>query len=122
MSVLVLLAMTWNLGRSANVRYFREWWYDENTKSVMLYLNDVGEARQKPVSVGVSWLFFPSGEFYRHTLALPFVEQLPNNAEIKPDGGYEYYYIEESQKPTLGEAYEQVKYYQWGRVLMRKKG
>lgn len=120
-SVMVLVLLAWNLGRSANMRYFREWWYDENTKSVMLYLNDAGEARQKPVSVGVSWLFFPAGEFYRQTLALPYVEQLPNNAEIKPDAGYEYYYIEESQKPLLGEAYEQVKYYQWGRVLMRKK-
>ena len=121
LSVVVLFVMAWNLGRAANMRYFREWWYDENTKSVMLHLNDVGEARQKPVSVGVSWLFFPSGEFYRQTLALPFVEQLPNNADIKPDAGYEYYYIEESQKPMLGEVYEQVKYYPWGRVLMRKK-
>lgn len=122
LSAVVLVAMAWNLGRSGNVRYFREWWYDENTKAVMLYLNEVGEWRQKPVSVGVSWLFFPSGEFYRQTLSLPFVEPLPNNSEVNPDTGYEYFYIEESQKPLLGDTYEQVKYYNWGRVLMRRKG
>ncbi len=121
LSALVCFALAWNLMRAANVRYFREWWYDENTKSVMLYLNDVGNARQKPVRAAVSWLFYPSGEFYRHTLSLPYVESLPGVPDIRPDAGYDYYYIEESQKDMLGDAYEQEKYYPWGRVLMRKK-
>ncbi len=121
LAVLVFMVMSWNLVRSANVRFFREWWYDENTKAVMLYANDVGNARQQPVRLGVSWLFFPAGEFYRITLSLNHVEPLPNNQDIRTDAGYDYYYIEESQKSLLGDAYEQEKYYPWGRVLMRKK-
>lgn len=120
-SFVVLFAMAWNLGRSANVQFFREWWYDQNTKAVMLYLNDIGEARQKPVRAGSSWLFSPTGEFYRQTLPLTYLEPLPFNPEIRADADFEYLYIEESQQPLLGDAYEQVKYYPWGRMLMRKK-
>lgn len=121
-SAIVVFLLSWNLVRAGNIRYFREWWYDENTKSVMLYLNDMGQARQEPVTVGVSWLFFPAGEFYRTTLPLPFVAPLENRSDINPDAGVDYYYLEESQKGLLGNTYTQEKYYEWGRVLMRKQG
>ncbi len=120
LSIVVFILVGWNLLRSANLRSCREWWYDENTKSVMLYMNDLGNARQQPVRLGVSWLFFPAGEFYRTTIPLPFVEPLPNPPTIDAASGHEYYYIEESQKSQLESVYTQEKYYPWGRVLMRK--
>jgi hypothetical protein len=120
-SALVLFALSWNLLRAGNVRYFREWWYDENTKAVMLYMNDVGGAQQKTVRIGVSWLFYPSAEFYRVTLGLQHVAQVPNDPDVRKDAGYDYYYIEESSRDVLGEMYLQEKYFPWGRVLMRKK-
>ncbi len=120
-SAIAVFLLSWNLVRAGNIRYFREWWYDENTKSVMLYLNDMGQARQAPVTMGVSWLFFPAGEFYRTTLPLPFVAPLENRSDINPDAGVDYYYLEESQKGLLGNTYIQEKYYEWGRVLMRKQ-
>lgn len=120
-SVLILFALSWNLLRAVNVRYFREWWYDENTKAVVLYMNDLGAARQEPVGLGVSWLFYPSAEFYRVTLGLQHVAQMSNDPSISPETGYDYYYIEESSRDALGEMYLQEKYFPWGRVLMRKK-
>ncbi len=120
LSIVVFVLVGWNLVRSANLRFFREWWYDENTKSVMLYMNDLGNARQQPIRLGVSWLFFPAGEFYRTTIPLPFVEPLPNPPIIDAASGHEYYYIEESQKNQLEGSYTQEKYYPWGRILMRK--
>lgn len=120
-SVLILFALSWNLLRAANVRYFREWWYDENTKTVMLYMNDVGAARQESVGLGVSWLFYPAAEFYRVTLGLQHVAQVSNDPNISPEAGYDYYYIEDSNREVLSEMYQQEKYFPWGRVLMRKK-
>lgn len=120
-SALILFALSWNLLRAANVRYFREWWYDENTKTVMLYMNDVGAARQETVGLGVGWLFYPSAEFYRVTLGLQHVSQISNDPNISPEAGYDYYYIEDSSREVLSEMYEQEKYFPWGRVLMRKK-
>ena len=120
-SFITIFLLSWNLLRAGNIRYFREWWYDENTKSVMLYLNDAGQARQLPVTAGVSWLFFPAAEFYRTTLPLPFVAPLENRSDINPTSGFDYYYLEESQKALLGDSYIQEKYYNWGRVLMRKQ-
>ncbi len=120
-SVLLLFTLTWNLVRAADVRYYREWWYDQNTKDVMLYVEDLGASRQKNVSMGTSWLFYPAAEFYRVTIPLQHIYPLPTNEDIRPDSGFDYYYLEDSKVELLGEAYEREKYFPWGRILMRKK-
>lgn len=107
--------------RSGNLTSCREWWYDADTKAMMLSLHDITQDDPKPVSVGLNWLFMPASEYYRVVYHLDFLEPLVYDKEIQTDGRFDYYYIDGGDWPKLQDRYDKLVDY-GGRFLLKKKG
>ena len=106
--------------RAANLTSCREWWYDADTKSMMLSMQEITKQDPKPVSLGLNWLFMPASEYYRVTRQLDYLQPLVYDKEIQSDGRFDYYYIDAGDWPKLEAQYDKIVDY-GGRYLLRKK-
>ena len=80
-SILVIISIL-NFGKNMNTKYYLDWKYDSDTKiAVEAIMADYLANSKKPdqVSVGVSWVFEPTINFYRQTRHLNWLQ--PVNRE-----------------------------------------
>jgi hypothetical protein len=77
-----------------NLAYCSDWRYDADTRMVMQFLKQEHEKNPgKKISLGISWLFEPTTNFYRYAWNMDYV--YPTNRS-GPAGHYNYFYIEQS--------------------------
>lgn len=121
-SITVLLVLTWHLGRTMNTSFCREWWYDANTKTVMLELERISQQNSDTITLGTNWLFMPTAEFYRVTRQMSRIAPLVYDKAIQADGRFDYYYIDYPDWPLLQNNYQKIMEFASGsRMLVRKK-
>jgi len=89
------LFLVYNLGANGNLDSHVTWEYDSRTKDMLKALEADVHARngvqQNQVSLGITWLFEPTINFYRQTHHLSWLKEV-NRDGYK--GAYDYYYIE----------------------------
>ncbi|HEX6333292.1 MAG TPA: hypothetical protein VFZ78_03635 [Flavisolibacter sp.] len=122
--MIVFIAVTgWHLAASANLKRSFEWWFDENTKDVISYLEQQQPENPAPsVTLNAHWWFTPSLEYYRVTTPLPWLQLAPYHKEPQPDSPYLFYYATDYDLPVLGKNYETVKSFGWNsRFLMKRR-
>jgi len=97
----------YNLYLNGNVSYYKDWKYDQHTKSVMTILIDEQKNNAKNHKrLGVTWLLEPSTNFYRYTWNLDWMSPTHRRGLSKYD---DYWYIlqedenfnKKANKPTL---------------------
>lgn len=118
---LLAILAGYHLARAGNFDYSREWWYDQNTREMVLYLDSIVPPGQAPAALGVTDIFQPTTSFYRAALGLDSFADPPYSSEIHADGRYAFYYVFDSQIPLLGEKYVLQRSFDGGRSLLRRK-
>ncbi len=118
---LAFLLLGYHLFRAGNLEYSREWWYDKNTREMVLYLDSLIPPGRAPVALGVSSMFQPTTAFYHKAFGLDSFTAPPYQGEIQADGRYDFYYVSDDKIPQLEEKYEVEKRFEWGRSLLRRK-
>jgi hypothetical protein len=88
---IVVLGMTLNFYSNYNLKYFKDWKYDKDTKEAMMRLvADNSHRSDYSVQLGINWLFEPTTNFYRYTWNLKWL--LPTHR--KGITGFEdYWYL-----------------------------
>lgn len=66
-SVLIALILAWNFGNNANLKYSKNWFYDEHTKDVMEIIQKETQQFRHDASVSNNWLFEPAMNYYRYS-------------------------------------------------------
>ncbi|MDX2360563.1 MAG: hypothetical protein QNK23_07135 [Crocinitomicaceae bacterium] len=102
-----------------NLKKVREWFYDENTHSVLDYLDE--NRNGKKVSLATNWLFNPSFSFYTHTEISEWLYLHPYDKEIEPNSEAEYYFILGTDYPMLEDNFDIVIQYETGNWLLKRK-
>ena len=81
-----------------NVRYYFDWRYDADTKHMMIFLKETLKGkhlRDGSLQMGVTWLYYPSINYYRERYNLKWLKQV----EWKSlDQESDYYYLNEQDK------------------------
>lgn len=122
-SMIMLSLLSWHLLRCINLSYCREWWYDKNTKTVMLELARQVKDQEQPITLGTNWLFMPTAEFYRVTRALDQIAPLIYDKSIQGDGRFDFYFIDSNDWPALQSNYKKIMEFDSGsRFLVQKIG
>lgn len=80
-----------------NFRYASTWYYDEHNPKVLDKI--LAELKQDSISVGISWVFEPSLNYYRRTRNL--TRLLPLTRNPITEGPYSCYYIFQDELPLL---------------------
>jgi hypothetical protein len=92
-SLILSMALALNCISKLNLTHSRDWRYDADSKLVMQFLRQEHENnKDKKISLGISWLFEPTTNFYRYIWNMDYV--YPTNRS-GPLGNYNYYYIEQ---------------------------
>lgn len=83
--------LLFNLYTNYNLKYFKEWRYDNDTKEVMQKLISEHEKNpDKKIQLGINWLFEPSTNFYRYTWDLHWMQPTHRNGIT---GRENYWYL-----------------------------
>jgi hypothetical protein len=80
------------------VRYFRIWRFDAETRDLVVELNQRGLNRGKPVTAGISWVFQPAVVFYQTTLGTKAFEYAVHE-EMRP--GLDVYLLTSEDYPLI---------------------
>lgn len=109
-----------HMSRTVTPDRVREWWYDANTFQVQEKLRRA--AMGDTVSLQTNWHFHRSFNFYAKYGKTPWIELQDYRKDIDTTGKAEFYYIFDSDWPTLQNRYEIVEKYDGGsRMLLRRK-
>jgi hypothetical protein len=93
-SVIFSAVLVLNCITRLNLSYTRDWRYDADSKLVMQFLEQKHKKNpDKKISLGISWLFEPTTNFYRYIWNMDYV--YPTNRS-GPSGNYDYYYIDQA--------------------------
>lgn len=103
----------------ANFKSCREWWYDVNTKEMVLYVQSQHRENEPSVKLAVNWLFHPSSTFYINQYNMN-IDLMPYNKQIDTVNFYDYYYIQDEDFTLLANHYKKEKEYLWGTYLLKK--
>lgn len=117
---LLLVFTLYHFSRASNLVYVREWYYDAHTHEVIDYLQQQVEAGEE-VSLGVYWIFTHSANFYRLTRGLDWLNEVLYDTRLRPEAGYDYYYVEPGQGDLLGPGYELEKKFGLVGALYKKQ-
>jgi hypothetical protein len=107
--------------RAYQIKYTSEWYYDFNTRAVMIYMDEIIPKGQQ-VKFGVHWIFHPSAQFYKKTLGLEFTDTLIYSKELRLDSFYDYYYVPNENLNSLPSEYVLEKMFAGTGFLMKKQG
>jgi hypothetical protein len=107
-----------HFARSFSPEYFREWWYDANTKEMAFYVADKAK-RGDTTTLGVEWIFHPSTQFYVQTQELP-IRLSPYSKDISVQDSVQYYYVSPEHVPKLEAEFEKERNF-GGRFLLKRK-
>ncbi len=99
--IMLTLLTVYNFSSKLNMRYYRDWEYDADTKVAMkAIVKDYHQQpdRKIPVSLGVSWYFEPTMNYYRQLWHLDWLNAVDREAPVPDD---EYIYVFKSDyQPT----------------------
>ncbi len=109
-----------HLIRTFNLTGTREWYYDTDTREMMIQMNRYSDGQQK-ISLGVNWLFMPSSNFYKSKFDYQFMEPLIYSKSLITDRLFDYYYVDGGDFEQLKDKYQIEKRYGGGRLLLRRK-
>ena len=121
LAALFAVLAVYHLARAGNLDYSREWWYDKNTREMILYLNTIVPPENAPVELGVADMFQPTTSFYQQAWEVKVFTPPFYSSEIHTDGRFDFYYVFDSQIPLLEEKYEVEKRFTGGQSLLRKR-
>lgn len=117
----IALFIVYHFFRTANFQYTREWWYDQNTREMVEYMDARIPPARDSVQLGVNWVFQPSTLFYLQTKQIEAIIPPAIGGEIHADGRYDFYYVFDGDIPRLEEKYVVEKRFKWGRSLLRRR-
>ncbi len=120
LSIALLVLAGYHLLRVANLRYCREWKYDEFTKEMVEYLERKYSSTDQVLTLGVNAAFQPTTVFYHDFLDVTTFEPPSFDVKIYQDGRFDYYYVFTSDYPQLQEYYEIEKEFHWGSLLLKR--
>ncbi len=111
----------WHLGSTANLAKAREWYYDAETKAVAEYLTETLPSRQA-VQMGTHWIFAQTMRYYVQMGYVPQEAdgQIPYHKALRPEAGYDYYYVPPSDVEALKPKYEPIQRFGSVGVLCRR--
>ncbi|MEO5675807.1 MAG: glycosyltransferase family 39 protein [Chitinophagales bacterium] len=101
----------------------REWWYDQNTYTVLNYLNEYRmKHNQEKVQLNTSWWFNPSFTFYTQTGKVKWLDLTPYHKDIDSTSNTQFYYIMDNDWNSLQNHYDPVLKFDGGaRMLLQHK-
>lgn len=102
-----------------NVNSVREWKYDENTYSVLEYMDEHRDGQK--TTLATNWLFNPSFTFYTHTEICDWLYLHAYNKEIDSTSQARFYYVLRIDYPLLESRYTTVLEFENGNVLLELK-
>ena len=119
---LAILSAT-NFIRNANIDKLAQWGYDNNTKKMLLALEEHYEQfhpnHEKEIKLGINWLFEPTINFYRTTRDMHWLAPVDRSG---PAGEYDYYYVfNEEVEPLQPHTPEIIKEYEETILLRNNK-
>ncbi|CAN5913705.1 hypothetical protein BH11BAC7_BH11BAC7_08820 [soil metagenome] len=74
---------------NANPYSCSEWGFDQNTKNMMLKLNEVHDKKQNKIKLGIDWIFEPAVNYYREKMKLNWLLPADRNGLSDTDD-YDY--------------------------------
>ena len=74
---------------SLNTDWYYEWQYDMDTKKMLVELNQTRVKTNSQISLGITWVFQPSIDFYKQQLHLDWLIGIDRKG-IKPENDYYY--------------------------------
>jgi uncharacterized membrane protein len=94
-----ILLMAFHFLRSANLESTWNWKYDSDTKQMLQDLDDHrSNEKMSKVSLGITWLFEPTINFYRITKKLNWLEKVTRDPI---SWKYNYYYVTQEDEKML---------------------
>lgn len=94
---------------SLNTSWYYDWKYDMNTKKMLIDLNKVQhEAGAQIFSIGVTWIFEPSINFYQKTLHLDWLGRVDRNGFKFPNN---YFYVSSEDLSSAQQNKVEIIYY-----------
>ncbi len=85
-------ASVYHFSRTANLSFTYNWEYDAATKRMLNDLaSEAAKSQEKKTTLGITWLYEPSINFYRVTKNLDWLTPVDRSG---PDGDYDFYYVE----------------------------
>ena len=97
----------------------REWWYDIHTKEMALYVENLEV--EKPVKLGVHWIYHPATMYYWKTGELNAIDELLYDKNIRTDDYFDYYYVPLGDTAKLHPAYVVERQFGYDWWLFRKE-
>lgn len=97
-----------------NFRYASTWYYDEHNPKVLNKI--MAASNQDSLSLGISWVFEPSLNYYRRTQNL--TRLLPLNRDPIQAGKYSFYYIFQEELPLLPGALDTLLVFQDTKTIL----
>jgi len=120
-SSIILAFAIGHFSSAANFKRSYQWWFNQNDKQVLAYVEAEGTRTQRIVTLDCNWLFQPSLNFNIQTMPLQHVELVPFHSGVRPDSKAEFYYAEGTDKQALDSVYTVVSDFGGGRVLMKRQ-
>ncbi|MFK7774896.1 MAG: ArnT family glycosyltransferase [Saprospiraceae bacterium] len=115
-----LLTYSFHFSICANTFTVREWWFDTNTKDVIIYFLE-NENPEKQVTFGVRAFNSPSFHYYEKVWKLEDQVDMIRLEQLSKNEFYDYYYIEEGWISEISnERYEILKKFD-SRILLKLK-
>lgn len=124
LTISLLVFMGFHFVRTVNLKDAAEWWYNQDDKVVINYLEKqyTESKRSTPISLNASWIFIPTLHFYDQTDSIKWLDVTPWHSELDTSGNYEYYYVESKDAEVLKSKYDSVLSFEWnGRLLLKRK-
>ena len=102
--------INYNFLTNMNLSYCLEWQYDMDSKNMLLELNKIRPKTNSQLSLGITWYFDSSVNFYRKTLQLDWLNAVGRGG-LKPEN--DYFYISEGDINKIPDNdIRIIKYYQ----------
>ncbi len=117
-SYLLSAAITIHLALVFRPNTIREWWYDRDTKSFALLINQDSEGRNS--SVGCHWMFHPTLSFYSQT-QFTNLKIEPYSKRIKTEDTHDYFVCFDADYNSLKSNYTQLHRNKTGRMVLKRK-
>ncbi len=92
--------------------YFREWFFDFDTKRAMFYINELADGKEK-VKVGTHWSLNQAANFYIKTNSVLNIERIKWDKKTVTDERYDYHFVPFEFEKLVHSNYELVKRYKW---------
>lgn len=120
--IFILVAIViYHASYSLDINSYYEWKYDQNTKRMLSVLKQdvLTKHENEPVSLGISWVFEPTINFYRDVDSLSWLNKVDRDG-IKATDDYIYILESDSNSINMSE-YRRMRYFEDTQSILLKK-